>query len=48
MPTQVLVELKKLFDMPALWIMERQILDFVTIGGGQEGVEMGLLAILCG
>ena len=26
MPTQGLVKFKKLFDVPALWIMERQIL----------------------
>jgi hypothetical protein len=34
MPTQGLVKFKKLFDMPAFWIMERQILYFITIGGG--------------
>jgi hypothetical protein len=37
MPTQGLVKFKKLFDMPAFWIMEGQILYFITIGSGQEG-----------
>ena len=43
MPTQGLVEFEKLFDMPALWIMNGQILDFVTIGSGQEGFEIIIL-----
>ena len=43
MPTEGLVEFEKLFDMPALWIMNGQILDFVTVGGGQEGFEMIIL-----
>jgi hypothetical protein len=29
MPTQGLIEFEKLFDMPALWIVNSQILDFV-------------------
>ncbi len=40
MPTQGLVEFEKLFEMPALWIMNREILDFVTVGSGQEGFEI--------
>src|ERR1700738_2585521 len=43
MPTQGLVEFEKLFDMPALWIMNSQILDFVTVDGGQEGFEIIIL-----
>jgi hypothetical protein len=38
-----LVEFEKLFDMPALWIMNSQILDFVTGDGGQEGFEIIIL-----
>ena len=29
--------------MPALWIMDSQILDFVTVGGGYEGFEIIIL-----
>src|ERR1700716_2190942 len=43
MPTQGLVEFEKLFDMPALWIMNSQILDFVTVDSGQEGFEIIIL-----
>jgi hypothetical protein len=43
MPTQGLVEFEKLFEMPALWIMNREILDFVTVGRGQEGFEIVIL-----
>src|SRR5277367_5596264 len=43
MPAQGLVEFEKLFDMPPLWIMNGQILDFVTVGGGQEGFEIIIL-----
>ena len=43
MPTQGLVEFEKLFDMPALWVMNGQILDFVTVDGGQEGFEIIIL-----
>ena len=43
MPTQGLVEFEKLFDMPALGIMNSQILDFVTVDGGQEGFEIMIL-----
>src|ERR1700686_990631 len=43
MPTQGLIEFEKLFDMPALWIVNSQILDFVTVGGGQEGFEIIIL-----
>src|ERR1700738_4846560 len=43
MPTQGLVEFEKLFDMPALRIVNCQILDFVTVGGGQEGFEIIIL-----
>jgi hypothetical protein len=42
---QGLVEFEKLFDMPALRIMNSQILDFVTGDGGQEGFEIIILAI---
>ena len=37
------VEFEKLFDMPALWVMNGQILDFVTVDGGQEGFEIIIL-----
>src|SRR4029077_3942768 len=43
MPTQGLVEFEKLFDMPALGIMNSRILDFVTVDGGQEGFEIMIL-----
>lgn len=43
MPTQGLVEFEKLFDMPTLWIMNGQILNFVTVDGGQEGFEIIIL-----
>ena len=43
MPTQSLVEFEKLFDMPALWIVNSQVLDFVTVGGGKEGFKLIIL-----
>ena len=43
MPTQGLVEFEKLFDIPALWIVNSQILDFVAVNGGQEGFEIIIL-----
>jgi hypothetical protein len=43
MPTQGLIEFEKLFDMPALWIVNSQVLDFVTVGGGKEGFKIIIL-----
>ena len=39
MPAQGLVKFEKLFEMPALWIMNREILDFVTVGDRQEDLK---------
>jgi hypothetical protein len=36
MPTKGLIEFEELLDMPALGIMDGEILYFVTVGGRQE------------
>ena len=43
LPAKGLVELKKFFDMPALWIMDREILDFVSIDGREKRFKIIIL-----
>ena len=43
MPPQGLIEFEELLDMPTLGIMDGEILNFVTVDGGQEGFERIIL-----
>lgn len=38
-PTQVLRGMEELFDVPSFWVVEREGLDFVSVGGAKESFE---------
>lgn len=38
-PTQVLRGMEEFFDVPSFWVVEREGLDFISVGGAKEGFE---------
>ena len=45
MPSQGFVyEFEKLFEIPAMWIMNHEILNFVTVGSGSKDLKYKTLA----
>lgn len=38
-PAQVLRSMEELFNVPSFWVIYRKSLDFISVGGAEEGLE---------